>query len=158
MSQFSNAVVLITLALATACKDDPTGAAPSEHVYGGACTTTIQTVSQEPFVIHIVAACNLQQLGITSATFTETIDATGAFTSTNMIYIAANGDKLYARLVGQVTSPPGPDVVFGGTETFTGGTGRFLGVTGSSVFNGTATLNATGTGTGAYSSSGTFTY
>ena len=91
-------------------------------------------------------------------TFTQIIDDAGGFTSSDMVYLARNGDKLYATLVGQVTSPPGANVSFVGTETFTGGTGRFAGVSGSSEFTGTAVLDEVGGGTGRYSSLGTIRY
>ena len=72
-----------------------------------------------------------------------------------MMKSAANGDELYTRWDGQVISPPGPEAVFVGPETYLGGTGRFANASGSSWLEGTASVI---TSTGAYTTKGSITY
>jgi hypothetical protein len=67
--------------------------------------------------------------------------ATGALTDGSFVKTAANGDQLFGTYVGSasVIQPPSPIGVFGisGTLTFTGGTGRFNGATGTTTMSGT---------------------
>ena len=67
--------------------------------------------------------------------------ATGALTDGSFLKTAANGDQLFGTYVGSasVIQPPAPNGIFGitGTVTFTGGTGRFTGATGTTAMTGT---------------------
>ena len=67
--------------------------------------------------------------------------ATGAFTGGTFTKTAANGDQLFGTYVGNSTviQPPAPVGIFGvtGTLTYTGGTGRFAGITGTASMEGT---------------------
>jgi hypothetical protein len=67
--------------------------------------------------------------------------ATGVLTDGSFIKTAANGDQLFGTYVGNssVIQPPAPVGVFAmtGTLTYTGGTGRFAGVTGTASMEGT---------------------
>jgi hypothetical protein len=71
--------------------------------------------------------------------------ATGALTNGSFIKTAANGDQLYGTYVGNssVIQPPAPIAIFGvtGTLTYTGGTGRFAGTTGTATMEGTLTAD-----------------
>ena len=67
--------------------------------------------------------------------------ATGALTNGTFVKTAANGDQLFGIYVGSasVIQTPAPIGIFGisGTITFTGGTGRFTGATGTTSMSGT---------------------
>jgi hypothetical protein len=66
--------------------------------------------------------------------------ATGALTNGTFVKTAANGDQLFGTYEGttSVIQPPAPIGVFEitGTLTFTGGTGRFTGATGTTTMSG----------------------
>jgi hypothetical protein len=66
--------------------------------------------------------------------------STGALTNGTFIKTAANGDQIFGTYTGGSTiiQPPAPIGIFGvtGTIRFTGGTGRFAGVTGTSTMSG----------------------
>jgi len=61
-------------------------------------------------------------------------------TDGTFIKTAANGDQIFGTYTGSTTiiQPPAPIGIFGvtGTLSFTGGTGRFAGATGSASMNG----------------------
>jgi hypothetical protein len=67
--------------------------------------------------------------------------STGALTGGTFVKTAANGDQIFGTYVGTATviQPPSPVAIFSvnGTITFTGGTGRFAGATGSTTMAGT---------------------
>ncbi len=67
--------------------------------------------------------------------------STGALTVGRFVKTTANGDQLFGSYVGTATlvQPPAPIGIFqvSGTVTFTGGTGRFDGATGTSDMVGT---------------------
>ena len=61
---------------------------------------------------------------------------------TQSVMTAANGDELWWDGDGTATQPTPTTVIFSGTFTFTGGTGRFENATGGGTFAGTADLAA----------------
>ena len=67
--------------------------------------------------------------------------ATGALTDGRFLKITASGDQLFGTYAGSasVIQPPAPIGIFGinGTITFTSGTGRFTGATGTTTMSGT---------------------
>lgn len=67
--------------------------------------------------------------------------STGAFTNGVFVKTAANGNQLFGTYVGNSTviQVPQPVGIFGitGTLSFSGGTGRFAGATGTVTMNGT---------------------
>jgi hypothetical protein len=71
--------------------------------------------------------------------------ATGVFTNGTFVKTAANGDQLFGTYsgVGTVIVPPAPIGQFrvSGTLTFTGGTGRFAGLTGTASMSGVQTTD-----------------
>jgi len=158
-------------------QDSPTGpeygATPVQAHYGGtprpaggSCATTISflpPVSGQPAnvaVIRVGLDCTLRHLGLTSGELIQTIvSSTTDFSNTlsaTIVYVAANGDELHATFAGSgVLDPSGPSVRFSGTETYTGGTGRFRDAAGSSELVGSADLRAS---VGEYSTSGTLRY
>lgn len=164
---------LSALALSAACAgESPTGPAIAPSIVanhsagadatrpaGGRCTTSFTQISFVfPFAtIDITGECNLKHLGRTAMHAIQIINVETGDLTNSTTYTAANGDELFTSFVG--TSSPPPDVVFQGTETYVGGTGRFEGATGSSELEGTATVDLiTGSGTGEYTSKGTITY
>lgn len=66
--------------------------------------------------------------------------STGALTDGTFIKTAANGDRLFGTYSGSsaIVQPPAPIGIFSvtGTLSFTGGTGRFAGATGTATMNG----------------------
>jgi hypothetical protein len=69
----------------------------------------------------------------------------GALTDGRFSKTAANGDQLFGTYAGNssVIQAPAPIGIFAvhGTLTYTGGTGRFAGVTGSAILEGTLTAD-----------------
>src|SRR5881396_523394 len=85
--------------------------------------------------IHVEGICHYSHLGLTSAVAEQIVipqpDGTLHIVNT-AVYTAANGDALFSTFVGTgVFTPSG--VSFSGTETYHGGTGRFVGATGSAA-------------------------
>jgi hypothetical protein len=66
--------------------------------------------------------------------------STGVLTGGTFTKTTANGDQIFGTYVGTATviQPPSPVGIFGltGTVTFTGGTGRFVGATGTTDMEG----------------------
>ena len=87
----------------------------------------------------------------------QTLFPDGTITS-QIAYDFGNGDRLVGSFAGAAT-PPGANgrLKFTGTETFTGGSGRFAGVSGSDELSGEATIvdPATLSGAGRYKTRGT---
>lgn len=173
MSHLRNTLVLTALALSTACAGDgatgpaanvsslaarTTDAAASRPA-GGRCVTTVTVVggNATSIALAISGTCNLEHLGRTTMVAVQTVSLVDGAIVNSTTYTAANGDKLSSSFVGQVVSPPGPDVTFTGTETYNGGTGRFEGASGSSTLDGTATLGGP-VGTGEYTTKGAIKY
>ena len=74
--------------------------------------------------------CQLKHMGRTTLT---TIDAgaPGSTVTGTAVFTAANGDQLFTTILGTATFPDANGIVtFRGTDTVTGGTGRFSGATG----------------------------
>jgi hypothetical protein len=74
--------------------------------------------------------------------------------------VAANGDRVNSSFTGTGTTNLADfTAVFEGTDTFSGGTGRFADASGTAHIQGTAVLDpATGTGKGQFTIAGTITY
>lgn len=133
---------------------------------GGSCTTRFEflapTEGQPANVQRITfeADCILRHLGKATATFSETVTFTGpntvTFVSTDLVYVAANGDELHARIDdGAAVFDAFGGLTLTATEMYTGGTGRFAGATGSGAITGQASVV---TQVGAYSTSGSIAY
>lgn len=71
---------------------------------------------------------------------------------------AANGDELYFQLTLQIIWTSASDGIWREAETMTGGTGRFVGATGSSTSSGTFTLTSPTTTVWEGTHTGTLTY
>jgi hypothetical protein len=144
----------------------PAGAAfaasPSRPFRGG-CDTRLTVLPPLPgdlpnvLRLHIEYDCQLTHLGKSTAVAEQVVTFTGpttAIASNTTVYTAANGDQLFATWSGTSTTV-GADVTFSGPETYTGGTGRFAGASGSSWIAGTASFV---TNTGQFTSVGTLAY
>jgi hypothetical protein len=135
----------------------------SDRPFGGRCDTEITVLAPFPGDtpnvqrLHIDYACQLQHLGNTTASNEQIVIFTSPTTGTSSnrtTYTAANGDQLFSTWTGTVTAN-GPDVIFSGPETYSGGTGRFTNASGSSFISGngsfaTRTAHFTMTGTLSY--------
>ena len=87
-----------------------------------------------------VGTCQMTHLGRVSFRAVQDIDlASGTQTSVEVTFTAPNGDVLRASSAG-TSVPNGPGVEFSAVMTFTGGTGRFAGATGSARLDGKASF------------------
>ena len=149
---------LLALLALTACAE-PWSAEPAEltgapeaslsaaRPAGGTCDLVSRTIlppepGQPANVRHLQLGyeCQLRHLGRTTATNeeTSTFTPTGIIISNTATYTAANGDQLFVTFSGTATLPDANLAVsISGTETVTGGTGRFAGATGSLSRTGT---------------------
>lgn len=129
----------------------PAAAGP-DRPFGGRCTTIVTPTSDPmvfPQTMDIAYDCTLRHLGRTTGSVTQVVDLisfvspTVAFVSVVNAtdYIAANGDRLEATFVGTGTiDVVAGTVLFNGTETYSGGTGRFADAAGSAALGGTASI------------------
>jgi len=85
------------------------------------------------------------------------INATTLLITNTAIYTAANGDELHSSFAGAGTIGPS-GVTFSGTETFSGGTGRFHGASGNMTDSGTATFTSAVAGIGQLAGDGSIVY
>ncbi len=146
--------------------DAPLAAAAPTRPHAGSCTSVFSTLppvsGQAPNVIRLTIAydCRLTHLGRTTGLVTQTVTfgpgGVGQIVNSTT-YTAANGDQLFATFVGTGT-PTADGFVLDGTETYTGGTGRFAGASGSADLDGTARFTGPASGVGAFDVRGTLAY
>ena len=107
----------------------------------------------------ISGVCDLEHLGRTTMFASQTVNfAEGSITNSTR-YTAANGDVLLSTFNGHLAAPAaGFDLGFAGAETYTGGTGRFAGATGSSALEGSAKFTGPATAIGEYTTKGSLSY
>jgi hypothetical protein len=113
----------------------------------GRCATTF-TFTSPPGLpaqqLHIDGECVFAPIGplTLSADQTVVFNPDGSSTITNTAtYTARNGDQLRASFLGTGSQPDEMgNVCFEGTETYSGGTGRFTDATGSATVDGCASL------------------
>jgi hypothetical protein len=127
---FSHRLALLALGfLALACP----GAADEPVPFRCRAGETITDVTPVgPGLLQITATVTGKGTHLGEFTGTETVVldlADGTFTGTR-VFIAANGDRLYADVEGAFTSATTAE----GTFTFTGGTGRFQDASGAADF------------------------
>jgi hypothetical protein len=140
-------------------------AAAASRPAGGSCTLVSRTIlpaepGQPPNVrrLELDYVCHLEHLGRTTASAQETatFTATGPIIVNSTTYTAADGDQLFVNFNGTGTPPDQNAVVsVSGTETVTGGTGRFAGASGSLSRTGSV---STASLAGEFEMSGTITY
>jgi hypothetical protein len=163
--------MLSALALSMACTGEgPTGpaqtafkiatSAVATRPAGGHCDAVISNfaINFPTITFDLDGVCQLQHLGRSALSASETVVLVGPSFSSGVItrtgsYTAANGDVLNFTFSGTSTlSATG--VVFSGTETYLGGTGRFAGVSGSTAQQGTTD----GVAAGQYTLNGSIIY
>ena len=154
---------VITIALGLA---SPAHAAKPARPYHGTCSTVVLPVtppSTIPQELAITYDCTLTHLGRTTATVQQFVTPTGGSPSgvtlllvNTTTYTAANGDQLRATFNGTALLDPATgEVTFVGIESFNGGTGRFVGATGSAQLEGAASIV---TNTGLFTTKGRIAY
>ena len=153
-------VALATLTMLAIASPVGAGGAAVERPLKGSCDTTFVPVTEVGPVVtlNITLTCRLTHLGLAGGAAVQqvTFGAPPFAIETTIVYVAANGDELYATFPGHgIPAPDGSTVAFAGTTTYEGGTGRFAGGTGWSLDTGTASLV---TFTGALTASGRLTY
>ena len=135
-----------------------TAAAPVSRPLSGQCETQFTVVPLSATqVSHLdTGTCSLTHLGRTTVFLNLVIDfPAGTLVSEELTYTAPNGDVLRAAIVGTFVLTGPTTVAFSGSQTFTGGTGRFQRASGSAPFEGTADL---ATSTSFYSFEGRVVY
>ena len=160
------AAVISLIALAPEAQAGPKG---TNRPIKGACDTFITPLTPPgvfPAIIAVDTACHLSHLGLTvGSTDFEIITPSGPPVGTVLpvnisvpliVYTAANGDQLFSTFVGtgEIDFATGV-ATFDGTETYHGGTGRFLHATGQSHTEGAGSLV---TNLGALTTSGSISY
>lgn len=156
-SNFVAALLLAapTLALMAGCTSDITNVGsnfPGEDEltqvatnipFTGRCETSFTFTG--PTTLQIASVCQLLGIGRVTGLAQQTLDfsqvaQTGLIGITNTsVYTAPNGEQLFASFTGS-GSQVGVTVDFVGVETFTGGTGRFSNVAGSTDLLGAANV------------------
>ena len=140
-------------------------AAP-ERPYGGSCSAIVTVLNPGVFPqeLRIDLDCTLRHLGRTNGVAFQIVSIAGPLVGTILpvsivnetTYRAANGDLLFQDFAGtgEIDLATG-NVTFAGTETFAGGTGRFLNAIGTAEAEGTASIF---TNLGFYTTLGTLGY
>lgn len=108
----------------------------------------------------ITGTCHLAHLGRTAISAIQTIEVlpSGLIGYTNTAtYVAANGDELHTTDVG-VATPSASGLALAGTETASGGTGRFENASGTANLTGAVAFTSATTTKGSYSLDGTLAY
>lgn len=159
-------MAVLSLALVPGASAGPKG---MDRPIKGSCDTFITPLTPPgvfPAIIAVDTACHLSHLGLTAgSTDFEVITPSGPPVGTVLpvsisvpliTYTAANGDQLFSTFVGTGGIDFATGVAtFDGTETYLGGTGRFLHATGQSHTVGAGSLF---TNLGALTMSGTISY
>ena len=157
--KMSSAALLLFIACTAA-------AVGPERPFGGSCSTVVTVLTAPgvfPQELRIDSECTFTHLGHTTGVSMQRVTPTGqsgvivtAQLEAATIYTAANGDQLSQSFIGVGTiNVQSGDVIFIGTETFAGGTGRFADAAGSANLEGGASIF---TNTGFFSTKGRLSY
>jgi hypothetical protein len=125
----------------------------------GSCSTEFAFTG--PGTVLVTGACRYGHLGLTQCVTEQTVTpaADGTLIIENEgVCTAANGDQLYTRFSGTGTPTPTGAIVFSGTETYAGGTGRFADATGSATLWGSAQFTSEFGGVGSFALRGRIGY
>jgi hypothetical protein len=132
----------IALAASPAALAGPKG---TDRALKGECDATFTVIGFGPPLetLQLELACEFNHLGPTTGSAVQVVNV-GAFPfaiNTTIVYVADNGDQLYATFAGVgYPSAGGTAVAFTGTTTYDGGTGRFADASGTSTDSGEASL------------------
>lgn len=141
----------------------PALADQAERPHGGSCATVVTPLLPDLSLLRIDLDCTLKHLGRVTGLATQTVTVIGQNGPTlvttianTTTYEAANGDVLNQAFSGSalIDTMTG-EVQYMGTETFQGGTGRFVDASGTSQLTGTASIF---TNVGFYTTTGTISY
>ncbi len=114
-------------------------------------STTVDGQNYPTLIVNGNGTGNATHLGNYTMTFQEQVNALTGGSVGTMVLTGANGDSVYAIFVGQGTPTSDPNFLsLSEVATITGGTGRFVGATGT--FTTQRLLNLT-----TFDSSGSFT-
>lgn len=125
----------------------------------GACDTEFAFTG--PTTAIVTGTCRYGHLGLTTCEALQTVtpQPDGTLLIENEgVCVAANGDELFTSFSGIGVPTPSGGVVFSGTDSYDGGTGRFANASGSSSLFGSAQFTGPGVGIGAFSFRGRIVY
>jgi hypothetical protein len=118
----------------------------------------VDAVFTSATTLTITGTCHLAHLGLASVLAYQTIVPGAVITYSNAAtYTAANGDELRTTNAG-IATPSATGLTLSGTETATGGTGRFANASGTAALNGAVRFTGPASTTGFYSLDGTLDY
>lgn len=126
---------------------------------GGSCETTFAFTG--PTTVDIAGTCHLRHLGLSTVVASQTatpLDNGTLFLTQTGAYTAANGDQLYTNVIAIAVFTSPTSVSFSGTETYRGGTGRFVDALGSAALAGSAHFTSASAGVGEYAVLGTISF
>jgi hypothetical protein len=153
---------IAAMAAALAVPAATAGPKGTDRPSSGQCDTVVRP--QPSGILEIDLSCHFRHLGKTTGLLVQEVIPTGppvngvlpAALSATVAYTAANGDEPSGTSEGTATiDPVTGNVEYQGTETYSGGTGRFALASGQSFLQGTA---STVTNTGFYVTSGRVSY
>jgi hypothetical protein len=125
----------------------------------GSCSTEFAFTG--PGTVIVTGVCQYGHLGRTQCVAEQTVvpAADGTLIIENAgVCTAANGDQLFTAFSGTGTPTPTGAIVFNGTETYAGGTGRFAHATGSAALWGSAQFTSEFAGVGSFALRGRIDY
>ncbi len=118
----------------------------------GSCSTEFTFTGPDTAVV--TGACHYSHLGRATCVAEQTVvpdDDDGTLIIENEgVCTAANGDQLFTAFSGTGTPTPTGAIVFGGIETYHGGTGRFANATGGAFLWGSAQFTSQTGGVGSF--------
>jgi hypothetical protein len=158
---FRKLALAVTLAVLVSGGDalaDRSGGKSVTRPMAGGCETEFMFTSET--TIFLAGECHLRHLGLVTVEATQklTFNFDGTVTiDHDSVYTAANGDRLFATVTASGPFTP-PTVAFAGTESYTGGTGRFVSATGGANVVGGAQITGPEGGVGSFAVIGNLTY
>jgi hypothetical protein len=165
MRRIAMPVAGICLVLALALPAAASSAASASRPMSGSCAAAPVVVpSPNPsalFRVQITGSCRLTHLGLTELVAVEDVfvGPAGLLLAGASSYTAADGSRIDTTFTGPAQQTGPTTVLFSGTETYVGGSGRFVGVTGSHQFEGGAITAPPGEpGVGWFTVDGSITY
>lgn len=125
----------------------------------GACATAFEFTG--PGTARVTGTCQYGHLGRTHCVAEQTVipnpDGTLAIENEG-VCTAANGDELSTSFSGTGVPTPTGEIIFSGTETYDGGSGRFANATGAAALSGSAQFTSPSAGVGSFTLRGRIAY
>jgi len=134
-----------------------------QRPFKGSCSTVVTPLDPQGSQLHIDYECSFAHLGHATGASEQSVTVIGqdgpvliTTIANTTTYRAANGDLLNQSFSGMaLINVVTGDVQYMGTETFQGGTGRFVDASGTSQLTGTASIFSN---VGFYTTNGTIAY